>query len=320
MAKPRVGRSAAFCLFFCANACVASVADSDDAPGNTGSSAGTFNGGAGGTSNQDAGGTPSGGTSSTAGGAGTAPGDAGGSSSQDSGTDSDGRSDSAGNARRALVAVGYGGVRALSIDDGRSWRITGEDAPNGGDDKNLLRSVAYGKGLWVAGGWDRFYVSSTGDDWQRRPHTLGIIQGLAFGNDLFLASDIEGTIHRSDDGLAWRKVGRATTGKHTRLVFANGLFAASGGESGAVETSSDGVTWTLKSGLSRAAYCGGPDFQTFSACFGASDTGVWISNPTVYLRAIWKGVIQRSNDGRQWTRAFEYPTNAFDHFGAGFVP
>jgi hypothetical protein len=217
---------------------------------------------------------------------------------------------------RAAVGVGYGGVRALSMDDGLTWTVTGESAPNGGDDKNLLRAVAYGASLWVAGGWDKWFTSPDGRTWTERPHGFGIIQGMAFGNAYFIASDINANIYKSSDGLAWMRIAKAGTGTHTRVLFGAGKFAAFG-DNKTVETSGDGVTWTRLDGFSSVAYCGGDAWRTREACYGREDA-VWREG--VALRAVWKGQIFRSTDLAKWTRVFNYPQNAFDHIAFGYAP
>lgn len=219
--------------------------------------------------------------------------------------------------KRAVVAVGYGGVRALSIDDGKTWTKTGEDQPNGGDDGNLLRSIAYGNGVWVAGGWNKWWTSSDGKAWTLRTHNFGIMQGMAFGGGFFLASEMNGAIYKSTDGMAWERVGRANTGKHTELAYGNGTFAAWGADNSVVETSTDGVTWQRVS-LGSAAYCGGDAFRTVEGCFVTKSPGAWA--PDVFVRAEWKGIILRSVDGKKWTQAWTYPANAFDALAFGYVP
>jgi hypothetical protein len=215
----------------------------------------------------------------------------------------------------AVVAVGYGGVRALSLDDGATWTVTAETAPNGGDDMNLLRAVAYGAGLWVAGGWNKFFTSPDGRTWTERPHKMGIIQGMAFGSAMFLATDINGAVYRSPDGLAWTRVGAAGVGKHTEIVFAPplGLFAATGDDH-VVTTSKDGAQWTPLPGLTSVAYCGGDSFRASASCYGNS-TGTW--NDGVWIRSVWKGQLFRSSDGTKWTRVFNYASNAFDQIAFG---
>src|SRR5438034_72582 len=53
----------------------------------------------------------------------------------------------------ALIGVGYGGIRIVSRDGGKTWGERAYETTNGGDDAVLLRAVVYGKGIWVATGW-----------------------------------------------------------------------------------------------------------------------------------------------------------------------
>ena len=216
---------------------------------------------------------------------------------------------------RGAVGVGYGGIRILSRDGGKTWSKTGEVQQRGGDDGNLLRSVAFGNKLWVAGGWDKWWTSPNGADWTLRPHKLGIIQGLAYGNKMFIASTIDGNILRSFDGLAWTGLGNAGMGKHSRVVFGNGLFAVSG-DPGQTVTSPDGTKWQKSPVADPVAFCGG-EFKTNSACYGDKyNAGFWIEG--TWLRDA--GGIQLSSDSKAWKTVFQPGTNGIDDLFIGWVP
>ncbi len=115
-----------------------------------------------------------------------------------------------------IIGVGYGGIRIVSRDNGLTWSdqshwkgpySEGEDK----DDTYLLRSVAYGNGVWVAAGW-QLVTSTDGVNWSEPQSTrdvlgqndCGITDGMAFGKGQFLAA-CGSSINRSTDGRAWKK-------------------------------------------------------------------------------------------------------------------
>jgi hypothetical protein len=217
---------------------------------------------------------------------------------------------------RAAVGVGYGGIRVVSKDGGKSWQKTGEVHQHGGDDGDLLRAVAWGNGLWVAGGWSKWWTSPDGVQWTMRPHGYGIIQGLAHGNGIFLATSIDGEVYRSVDGLAWTRLNNAGTGKHSRVVFGNGAFAVSG-DPGFTVSSPDGTSWKRIDVADVVAFCDG-QFKTNRLCYGdLYNAGFWI--PGLWLREIG-GQLQRSSDGKAWTSTYREDTNGVDDMAIGWAP
>jgi hypothetical protein len=91
---------------------------------------------------------------------------AGGASTGSSGTG--GAGGAAGEPKGTFVAVGYGGRRVRSTDDGVTWTDDVSIDPSGGDDLSLLRTIAWGNGLFVAAGW-RIMTSPDGVTWKDTP-------------------------------------------------------------------------------------------------------------------------------------------------------
>ena len=86
-----------------------------------------------------------------------------------------------------IIGVGYGGIRIISRDQGKTWGSRSSFAVDGGDDQNLLRAVAYGKGMWIATGWKLVTSIDGGLTWsdhgmiaklEPRP-PCNIVEGLA---------------------------------------------------------------------------------------------------------------------------------------------
>ncbi|MEM9463381.1 MAG: hypothetical protein AAGF11_55075 [Myxococcota bacterium] len=147
------------------------------------------------------------------------------------------------------IAVGYGGMRVRSLDDGVTWQDYTQLSPNGEDDMDLLRGAAWGEGRFVAVGW-RLFSSSDGADWTEHENPTGQWYGaVAFGNEQFLAVGGGGYCARSDDGQAWEACTDATDGEgfvHVRSVlFLDGLFYTADAN-GVLRSSLDGDRWTVE--------------------------------------------------------------------------
>ena len=227
----------------------------------------------------------------------------------------------------ALVGVGYGGIRIVSRDGGKTWGDRAYETTNGGDDDVLLRAVAYGKGIWVATGW-KLWTSTDGIHWTDHgklgagPLTAcSIVEGLAYKDGWFFAACVPwnapGAVYRSSDGLVWTK--HATigdTGGHLFLTYRGGKLVAYGDTKTSFQ-SDDGLTWTVMPGVEQATYCG-DSWKSQTDCQSSS----WFDG--VYLRSDWQGKISRSTDGSTFAVVYQddqkntlYQSRAI---AAGLVP
>jgi hypothetical protein len=114
---------------------------------------------------------------------------------------------------------------------------------------------------------------------------------ITYGNGLFVAVGLNGTILTSADLSTWTLANSNTTNQLYAVSYAGGIFIAVGAQ-GAILTSSDGVAWTLRNSgtsqyLNEIAYGGG----TFVVVGGTPP------NP---------GTILTSLDGEVWTEQ-SYP-------------
>jgi hypothetical protein len=204
----------------------------------------------------------------------------------------------------ALVGVGYGGIRIVSRDGGKTWGDRASETTNGGDDEVLLRAVAYGKGIWVATGW-KLWTSTDGVKWTDHGMlkdgpiaSCSIVEGLAFKDGTFFAActpwNAPGTIYRSPDGVAWSKHSTiGDTGGHLFLTYRGGRFVAYGDTKTSFQ-STDAMTWTVMSGIEQATYC----TDTWRSETDCKDSS-WYDG--VYLRADWQGKIARSINGTSFS-------------------
>jgi hypothetical protein len=205
---------------------------------------------------------------------------------------------------KGIVGVGYGGLRIVSRDQGRTWGSRAAFAADGVDDENLLRAVVYGKGLWIATGW-KLVTSNDGVHWTDRgliaklpdPRpSCNVVEGLAFKEPTFYAA-CAATLFRSDDGLKWTPVAPiGDTGDHLFLTYRAGQFIAYGDTKTSFR-SVDGLAWSILPGIQQASFCGG-EFRSQSDCGDAS----WFDG--VYLRPEWKSKILRSTDGAKFDQVY----------------
>ena len=160
----------------------------------------------------------------------------------------------------ALVGVGYGGIRIVSRDGGKTWGDRAYETTSGGDDDVLLRAVVYGKGIWVATGW-KLWTSTDGVKWTDHGKlkdgpvkSCAIIEGLAYKDGTFYGV-CDGNVFRSTDGLTWTKHSTIpNTGSHVSLVYRGGKFVAYGDTKTSYQ-SDDALTWTTMAGIEQATYC-----------------------------------------------------------------
>jgi hypothetical protein len=220
-----------------------------------------------------------------------------------------------------IIAVGYGGLRIVSRDLGQTWEDEVHWSENGGDDRDLLRAIAYGNGIWVSGGW-RITTSTDGVAWTDRGNSEDVISaincqvtdGMAFGNGEFLAA-CGSTLAASSNGLDWQRRGDTPeVGNHPYIVFdpAAKQFACSG-DDGNSFVSNDGSDWTqlpidsvrLCQGLAPESECGSFYYEG------------------VYLSTEWGGLIRRSTSGSDFSDQYqdEFGNNLFTEFsfGVGWV-
>lgn len=203
-----------------------------------------------------------------------------------------------------FVAVGYGGRHVRSTDLGLTW--TDEEfldsQKRGGDDEYLLRSVTFGKGVFVAAGW-KIIVSKDGKQGSWTDHSVQgqqWIGGLQFGNDRFVGTGGYGMAAVSTDGLHWTTEWELDTQASRSLAFGDGKFM-SATDQGNWWTSTDGTSWSIASGGhdTQVAFCGTfKDAEECSGTFSARN------------RAVGEGVTIRANNGR-----LERSTN-----GVNFTP
>jgi hypothetical protein len=119
------------------------------------------------------------------------------------------------------MAAGYGALRLVSFDGGKTWKNRVVNDPNGGDDTNLIRAVAWVGDRWVAAGW-KIFVSLDGVSWQEiddRTVPGGWYDCVTHVGPRIIVKTIRadrggqngGAIESSDGGKTWKVASGPTT-------------------------------------------------------------------------------------------------------------
>ncbi len=153
-----------------------------------------------------------------------------------------------------FVAVGYGGRRIRSADDGKTWVDDQSLEPDGGgDDQDLLRTIAFGNGAFLAAGWQTL-TSPDGKSWAPpvNPHT-NWFGALIYASSKWVAVGGYGLRLTSPDGVTWTQHSIDTTASHPHgcltvaTVPATAFVACN--DLGQRSYAPDGATWKYSTGV-----------------------------------------------------------------------
>jgi len=168
-----------------------------------------------------------------------------------------------------FVAGGFDsndGKMATSID-GTTWTVVTTNAfdyvdSHGNTVKNIIWSIAYGNGKFIAGGYNgrKMATSTDGITWKEITQSIfgrwDGISAIVYGNNKFVASSWDGDyskIATSMDGTTWKTVLNNSLDTIQEIAYGNNKFVAvgnqyvTGGTLCKMLTSTDGVIWTAVS-------------------------------------------------------------------------
>jgi hypothetical protein len=120
---------------------------------------------------------------------------------------------------------------------------------------NVLNGVAYGNGVYVVVGNEGIVLSSTnGVNWTKRSSgTVVALNSVVYANSLFVVVGENGTVLTSVNGTLWGRRTSGTTAFLYDVIYGGGKFVAVS-DTGAVVTSPTGTIWTLKNGTAAGVY------------------------------------------------------------------
>lgn len=108
------------------------------------------------------------------------------------------------------------------------------------------QKIAYGNGIYIAGGNGQCAVSTNASTWADKSFPLGQLTAMCFGNSLFVAGNENGEIATTPDGESWTVRTSPFGGSVIYgITFLDGVFVAVG-NSGKLAASPDGIDWTLQ--------------------------------------------------------------------------
>jgi hypothetical protein len=218
-----------------------------------------------------------------------------------------------------FVAVGYGGRRVRSVDDGRTWIDDQWLVAQGGDDLYLLRAVAFGGGQFVAVGW-RVMTSPDAKTWTDHGTMSQWLGGLSQDQGRWVAAGGYGRRAHSADGVAWTDVPYdgetrafrtltydpvsarwiATGDNALKMSTADGLLwdAGTGGASAGAQSVAAGGGWAVSlDGANASVSSNGGETWAMGGAAAASNV-TWSAGSFV---AVGSGEVLTSPDGAVWT-------------------
>ena len=156
-------------------------------------------------------------------------------------------------------------------------------------DESTRRYVMVGAGGIVL-------YSQGGNVWKSKSITGGILQGVAFGNNTFVAVGFGGVCFTSTDTETWTSRSLGTSANMYFIEYINGLFITAGASS-VMRKSTDGITWDTVTAPSTATF-------TIAYFNGAYYAGC-VTN------------IYRSTDLSSWTLVHTSSTQIYHIYNAG---
>jgi hypothetical protein len=164
-----------------------------------------------------------------------------------------------GNDKLVVIGNDYKTSLPLVTTDGINWQ------KGSFDQKANTNAIAYGNGIFVGVG--RWYsvstsgtamsaISTDGLSWTTYPAggSLTALNGIAYGDNKFVAVGLNGLIETSEDGVHWNVIQQG--GPHLNdIVYSetDKRFIAVGNQ-GAILTSSDGAAWSSRYVSCRREY------------------------------------------------------------------
>lgn len=168
-----------------------------------------------------------------------------------------------------------------------------------------ITAIAFGNGLWVAGGNSgELRTSTDAVTWVTQTSNFtGQIQSIVYGNNVWVACDNTSTVpnfRTSTDAVTWvTRTSNIITGTYCRTIAYNGQIFVAGGYRGQIRTSTDAITW-----VTQTSNFGSVNQDVIHSIIYANNT--WIAVGEVSLSA----AIRTSTDAVTWvTQSFGGSTN-----------
>jgi hypothetical protein len=181
-----------------------------------------------------------------------------------------------------FLAVGGKGQAQVSVD-GVNWMPANMNFPDFYAEGVAFGNGTYVTvGDGASSGTNNVMTSPDGLVWTKRnPGVTTALESVAFGKGIFVATGWNNTILSSPDGITWTKraVTLPSSGRFWSVAFTNGSFIAYG-QGGRLFSSPDGITWAphtpgSTAGISAVAYDGNNLLIFRELSGGARKSDVW---------------------------------------------
>ena len=168
-----------------------------------------------------------------------------------------------------FVCLGYDEIPVDEANISKSWYIVySEDGSSWIKIPNIFTTsgfehlgLAYGKGMFVACGYNAAFYSEDGIVWHETTpgHADASPYDIAYGNGKFVAVGYNSDTSYSEDGITWTRGGTIpkTNDQSNNIIYGNGIFLAYFSNDNTYYYSEDGITWTqatLPSTLSKPSF------------------------------------------------------------------
>jgi len=161
------------------------------------------------------------------------------------------------------------------------------NAQTSGFGSTIIQGVTYGDGLYVAVGNDGTMTTSTnGTSWTSRTSGFGStsINSVTYGDALYVAVGNDGTMTTSTNGTSWTSRTSGFGSTSINSVTYGDALYVAVGNDGTMTTSTDGTTWTSR-----------------TSGFGSENIRGVTYGDGLYVAGGYDGKLTTSPDGTTWT-------------------
>jgi hypothetical protein len=200
------------------------------------------------------------------------------------------------------VAVGSQAV-SISTDNGVTWTST-----TGISALALAQGVSFGNGIFSAVGINGVVTSPDGVTWTTVSiPSIAIPLDIVFGNQKFVALDVNGQVFTSPDAVTWTRTRLSDGDTWRSITFGDGFFVAfadtSGGDN--VMYSIDATNWIRTTGVPNYAWQGSTYGDGKFVAVG--DSGATMYSTSVTASIFASGVYSDPNNiGETWIMLLAY--------------
>ena len=204
-----------------------------------------------------------------------------------------------------------------STDNGATWVLL--TLP-----RNNPTGIAFGNGNWVLSTGDDakpYYSTDGGNNWTQSTASF-TNNNVAFGDGVFIATEVGTNIIGSFDGSAWGRINTGIQGVMQKPLYANGVWICTTGTYVVRRSTDGGASWSTITLADDGANCTDIAYANGTWCVTTDDGKTWVStddgvswtegstvinsvslagNDDFFVSRNNTGQTQTSTDGLSWT-------------------